>query len=123
MSKVNSTIKCSECGELLEEEMKKCPRCGSTKRTIMIKIVEPISTSVSLGLKHRSGQKDPRGKPIREAKIKVKGNTQTRITIDRSKRLEGIEDTDVYHEVIKNGKIIHAHPEPKDRKTRNRSSR
>jgi len=100
-------------------EVRKCPRCGSTKRTHLVEVSETITASASLGLRQRSGEKDQRGKPLREAHIKVKGNLETKITRDRSKRLKGIPETDVYHEVIKNGKIIHGpHLEPKGKKGR-----
>lgn len=112
-------IKCSECGEPLKEEMKKCPQCGSTKRIIIIEKTETITPSDSLGLKYRSGEKDLRGKSIREADLRVKGNIENKITRDRSKRLKGIQDTDVYHEVIKDGKTIHGpHLEPKGKKSK-----
>lgn len=110
-------VKCSECGEPLKVEMKKCPKCGSTKRTHIKEITDTITLSESSRLRQRSGEKDQRGKPLREADIKVKGSVETKITKDRSKRLEGIPETDVYHEVIKNGKTIHGpHLEPKVKK-------
>jgi hypothetical protein len=100
--------------------MKECPKCGSTKRTHIIEITETVAVSESLRLKQRSGEKDHRGKPIREADIKVKGNIETIITKDRSKRLTGKQETDVYHEVIKNGKTIHGpHLKPKNKKNHN----
>jgi len=115
-------IKCSECGEPLEQEVKKCPRCGSTKR--FVEVSETMTFSESSRLQQRSGEKDQRGKPIREADIKVKGNVETKITKDRSKRLKGIPETDVYHEVIRNGKTIHGpHLKPKDKKHFSRTKR
>jgi hypothetical protein len=113
----SSSDKCSDCGEPLTEEMKKCPKCGSIKRTHMVFVAETLTVSESLGLRQKSGEKDARGKPIREARIGVKGNTETKITIDRSKRLKGLPETDVFHEVIKNGKTVHgSHPEPKGKR-------
>jgi len=98
-------------------EVRKCPRCGNTKRTHIVEVSGTVMASASLGLRQRSGEKDQRGKPLREADIKAKGNVETKITKDRSKRLKGIPETDVYHEVIKNGKIIHGpHLEPKGKK-------
>jgi hypothetical protein len=96
----------------------KCPRCGSGNKTI--ELVAVISRS--LGLKTKSAEKDERGKPITEGRIRVEGNrvegnTETRITIDRSKRLKGIPVTDVFHEVMKNGKTVHGpHLEPKSKR-------
>jgi predicted nucleic acid-binding Zn-ribbon protein len=114
-------IKCSKCGEPLKQGVKKCPRCGSTKRTHFVEVSETMTSSGSSRFRQRSGKKDQRGKPIREADIKVKGNVERRITKDRSKRLEGIPETDVTHEVIKNGKTIHGpHLEPKDKKSHSR---
>lgn len=100
-------------------EVRKCPKCGSTKRIHIVEVSETVTASASLGLRQRSGEKDNRGKPLREADIKVKGNVETKITKDRSKRLKGISKTDVYHEVIKKGKTIHGpHLEPKSKKGR-----
>jgi len=111
------SIKCSDCGEPLTEEMKECPKCRSKKRTHIIVVTETLGISTSLGLKKKSGQKDTRGKPIKEERIRVVGNTETKIMIDRSKRLDGKPETDVFHEAIKNGKTVHGpHPEPKGRK-------
>lgn len=97
------SVECSDCGESLNGKEMKCPRCGSGNKTIELIAV----VSSSLGLKTKSAEKDERGKPIREYKIRVEGNTETRITKDRSKRLSGIQETDVFHEVKKNGKTIH----------------
>lgn len=117
------STKCSDCGEPLGSEVKKCPKCGSTKRTHVVEAAEMVRISTSLRLKHRSGKKDPRGKPLREAYIKVKGDTEEKITKDRSRRLKGMDETDVYHEVWKNGKIIHGpHLEPKSKKKRKTQS-
>lgn len=97
--------------------MKKCPKCGNTKRTYIIEKTAAVAASTSTKLRYRSGDKDQRGKPVREADAKIEGNVENKITKDRSKRLEGISDTDVYHEVIKDGKTIHGpHLEPKGRK-------
>lgn len=83
----------------------------------MIVVAETLGISTSLALKKKSGQKDERGKPIREERIRVKGKTETKMTIDRSKRLKGIPVTDVFHEVIKNGKTVHGpHLEPKGKR-------
>lgn len=99
--------------------MRECPRCRSTKRTHFVEVSETVTSSDSLRLQQRSGEKDQRGKPIREADIKVKGNVETKITKDRSKRLKGIPETDVYHEVIRNGRTIHGpHLKPKDKKNK-----
>jgi len=58
-----------------------------------------------------------------EADTKVKGNVETRITVDRSKKLKGIPETDVHHEVIKNGMTIHGpHLEPEKKKARHYSA-
>lgn len=67
----------------------------------MVTVAETISVSESLGLRKKSGQKDNRGKPITEERIRVKGGTETKMTIDRSKRLKGLAITDVFHEVVK----------------------
>gem|GEM_PF-6955008 len=91
----------------------KCPKCGSGNKTIELTAV--ISTH--LGLKTKSAEKDERGKPVTEERIRVKGKTQTKMTIDRSKRLKGIPVTDVFHEVMKNGKTVHGpHLEPKGKR-------
>lgn len=119
LSKASKRIECSDCGEPLTEEIRKCPKCGSTRRHIFVTVTETISVTESLGLRKKSGQKDDRGKPITEERIRVKGGTQTRMTIDRSKRLKGLPITDVTHEVIKNGKTIHGpHLEPKSKKNK-----
>jgi predicted ATP-dependent serine protease len=108
------SVKCSDCGESLNGKEMKCPRCGSGNKTIELIAVIP---SPSLGLKTKSAEKDERGKPIKEKRIRVKGKTQTKITIDRSKRLKGIPVTDVFHEVMKNGKTVHGpHLEPKGKR-------
>jgi len=87
----------------------------------MIVVTETLGISTSLGLKKKSGQKDERGKPIREETIRVKDKTETKITIDRSKRLNGEPETDVFHEVIKNGKTVHGpHLEPKGKRNKER---
>ena len=105
------SVRCSDCGESLNGKEMKCPRCGSGNKTIEIIAVIP---SPILGLKTKSVEKDERGKPIKEDRIRVERNIQKRITIDRSKRLSGIRETDVFHEVIKNGKTVHGpHLEPK----------
>jgi len=104
------SAKCSDCGEPLKNGEIYCPKCGSGNKTVEIVLNIP---SPMLGMKMKSAEKDARGKPIKEERRMVKGNTQTKITIDRSKRLNGKPETDVFHEVIKNGKIIHAHLEPK----------
>ena len=80
----------------------------------MIVVKDTIGISESLGLKKKSGKKDDRGKPLKEERIRVKGKTENIITIDRSKRLNGNKETDVFHEVKKSGKTIHGpHLEPK----------
>jgi len=82
-------------------------------------VTETFGISTSLGLRKKSGQKDMRGKSIKEERIRVVGNTETKITIDRSKRLDGKPETDVFHEVIKNGKTVHGpHPETKSMKNK-----
>jgi phage FluMu protein Com len=107
-------VKCSDCGEFLNGKEMKCPRCGSGNKTIEIKLVIP---SPILGLKTKSAEKDERGKPIKEDRVRVERNIQNRITVDRSKRLKGIPETNVIHEVIKNGKTIHGpHIEPKGKR-------
>lgn len=107
------SVKCSDCGESLNGK-EKCPRCGSGNKTIELIAVIP---SPILGVKTKSAEKDERGKPIKEYKIRVEGKTETRITKDRSKRLKGIPVTDVFHEVMKNGKTVHGpHLEPKDKR-------
>lgn len=112
-------IKCSDCGEPLTEEIKECPKCGSKKRSIMVVVTETLGISTSLGLKKKSGQKAERGKPIKEERRRLKGKTETIMTMDRSKRLKGIPETEVTHEVIKNGKTIHGpHLEPKDKRNK-----
>lgn len=94
-----------------------CPRCKNEAKDIVKEFIEKIGGSDSLGLNKKSGEKDNRGKPIKEERRKVKGNTETRITIDRSKRLKGKPETDVSHEVRKNGKTIHGpHLEPKGKR-------
>ena len=64
----------------------------------------------------KSAEKDARGKPIKEVRLRKEGKTENIITVDRSKRLSGKPETSVYHEVKKNGKTIHAHLEPKNKK-------
>ena len=119
VSRLRISTKCSDCGEPLTPEEKKCPKCGSTKRTHFVGPTKILRISPSLRLRHRSGEKDQRGKPLRETHIKVEEKVEARITKDRSKRLEGIPETDVYHEVIKNGKTIHGpHLESKGKKDR-----
>lgn len=116
---IRLSAKCSDCGEPLMPEVRKCPKCGSTRRTHIVEVTGTVTASASLRLRQRSGEKDERGKPLQEADIKVRGNIETKITKDRSKRLNGIPKTDVYHEVIKNGKTIHGpHLEPKGKKGR-----
>jgi hypothetical protein len=112
-------VKCSDCGESLNGKEVNCPRCGSGNNTI--EIIAAIPSPI-LGLKTKSAEKDERGKPITEERIRIEGDTiegktETRITKDRSKRLKGIPVTDVFHEVKKNGKTIHGpHLEPKDKR-------
>ena len=87
----------------------------------MVVVTEILGISTSLGVKKKSGQKDERGKPIREERIRVNGKTETKITIDRSKSLDGKPETDVFHEVIKNGKTVHGpHLEPKGKENKER---
>lgn len=108
------SVKCSDCGELLNGKERKCPRCGSGSKTI--DLVAVIRSPV-LGLKTKSAERDERGKPIKEYKVRVEGNIENRITKDRSKRLSGIPVTDVFHEVMKNGKTVHGpHLEPKGKR-------
>jgi hypothetical protein len=118
-----SSAKCLDCGEVLAQPDLKCPKCGSTKRVYSRVIIDSFVVSdENLNLKQRSGLKDTRGKCVNETNIKIRKNVQTVITIDRSKRLNGIPETDVYHKVIKNGKTIHGpHLEPKA-KNRNKGS-
>jgi uncharacterized Zn finger protein (UPF0148 family) len=107
------SFKCSDCGEPLYGEVK-CPRCGSGNKKIEITLRIPAPT---LGLKIKSAERDERGKSITEARIRVQGKTQTKMTVDRSKRLRGISETDVFHEVVKNGKTVHGpHLEPKGKR-------
>ena len=95
-----------------------CPKCkNEAKDIVKDPFIEKMGGSDSLGLNKKSGEKDDRGKPIKEERRRVKGKTQTRITIDRSKRLSGIPETDVFHEVIENGKTVHGpHIEPKGKR-------
>jgi hypothetical protein len=73
--------------------MKECPKCGCKKRTIKREFNEVMGGSNSFRLKKESGEKDTRGKPIKEERRRVKGNIENKITIDRSKRLKGIPVT------------------------------
>ena len=50
------SIKCSECGNFLKEEINKCPNCRSMKRTIKIIMKDTIGISESLGLKKKSAE-------------------------------------------------------------------
>lgn len=105
----------------MTEERKECPKCGSTKRTHIIAFTATTDSSTSLVLKMKSGQKDERGKSIREERIKVEDGIEEKITKDRSKRLKGIPETDVFHEVVKNGKTVHEpHLEPKGKRNKER---
>ena len=108
------SVKCSDCGESLNGKEMKCPRCGSGNKTIEL---PAVISSVSIRLNTKSAEKDERGKPIKEYRIRVEGNTEIRITKDRSKRLKGKKVTDVFHEVMKNGKTVHPrHLEPKGKR-------
>jgi hypothetical protein len=73
-------------------------------------------------LKKKSAEKDGRGKPIIEEEIKVEvreRKIENIITRDRSKRLNGKKETDVYHEVKVNGETTHPrHLEPKGKRNR-----
>jgi hypothetical protein len=94
-----------------------CPRCKNEAEDIVKEFFETMGGSDSLGLNKKSGEKDDRGKSIKEERRRVKGNVENKITIDRSKRLKGIPETEVTHEVIKNGKTIHGpHIEPKGKR-------
>jgi hypothetical protein len=65
----------------------------------------------------KSGEKDERGKPIKEERRRVIGNTETKITVNRSKSNSGKRETNVLHEVKKNGKTVHGpHLEPKGKR-------
>jgi len=118
---IRLSTKCSDCGKSLIREVRKCPRCGSTKRTHIAEVSATATPSTSLRLRYRSGEKDQRGKPLREIIAIVEGNEEEIYTKDRSKRLRGIPETDVYHEVIeiRTGKTKHPrHLKPKGKKGR-----
>lgn len=116
MSEKSGVTKCLDCGGLLTVEMRKCPNCGSTARAVVIPDTGQ-GLDDKMRLQERSEDKDQRGKPLREADRKFKGNVEKIIMKDRSKRLKGIPETDVYHEVKRNGKTVHPpHLEPKGKK-------
>jgi phage FluMu protein Com len=108
------SVWCSDCGEPLSGEEMKCPRCGSINKTKELRQVAP---SPILRLRTKSAEKDERGKPIKEERIRVEGKTEHRITRDRSKKLGGKPETDVWHEVKVNGQTVHKpHLEPKSKR-------
>ena len=115
---MSTTVKCAICGKVLSPPTQRCPKCGSFKRAFSVVLKESIALSDNrVRLRYRSGKKDYRGKCLREIDIKKNGSIETTITVDRSKRLKGKQETDVYHKVTNNGKIIHGpHLEPRKRK-------
>ena len=119
----STSVVCANCKAAWEPNAVKCPFCGGSSKAYSVVVKETLHLDDgNLRIRQRSGAKDARGKCIQETNIKVRGNTQTIITVDRSKRLIGNQETDVYHKVIKNGKTIHGpHLEPKKRKTKKSS--
>jgi len=103
-------IYCGDCGSKLLREDKPCPKCGSKKKRLCVKIEDRIEAHDRIKGKVKKGNVK---KPIREFKAgddlcKKTGKWHHReMVIDREK--------DWYREVVKNkktGRIIHQCEEP-----------
>lgn len=72
------------------------------KKSIILK--EQINPKDSLRIKVKSGDKDERGKHLKEIKVRAENDVFHRIDIDRSG-----EKTKVIQKVWKNNKLVHEH--------------
>lgn len=86
--------------------------CGH--KVVCVCVTDTITASEGLRLRKRSGEKDQRGKPIKEVKTRVEGDLEVTYSIDRSERLKGIPKTKVLQEVWKKGKLVHKHDKTKE---------
>jgi len=95
-------------------------KCNGNTSPYNESVQDTGTSSESLKIEKKSGEKDSRGKCIQESRHKFEGeNVENIITIDRSKRPEGSPETNIYHEVKRDGKTIHGpHLEPKKRKAK-----
>ena len=115
--KVIPTVKCQDCGEVLNEtpatqadERGPCPACGSKARHFEVVISETVEVHEKLGLKARHGKS---GKPFLES---VSGDDLHRKS-GKWMSLERVIDreNDKYKEIVtdpKTGEIIHHCEEP-----------
>lgn len=117
MSNVFQTMKCQDCGEVLEEPSdlplegrSPCPKCGSESRHFEVTISETAIVHEHVGIKARHGAS---GKPFLESKFgdsfyrKTKEWVSREMTVDR--------ENDRYKELIthpETGEVIHHCEEP-----------
>ncbi len=79
-------IECQDCGQILTEENKPCPNCGSSRKSYRIELSETFKPQESLKLE----QKDSSGfvSMMSKYRDKISGNTKRQahetLTIDRT---------------------------------------
>lgn len=117
MSSNEVWARCGDCGTVLKQSDKQCPKCGSTKKAferkaftaIGLKVVETKAKQKRIGFNKFMKQMISRWKRSRDPKLKgsVGEEVQEEITVDKEK--------DSYDHVVKDaktGEIIHEEHEP-----------
>lgn len=117
MSSNEVWARCGDCGTVLKQSNKQCPKCGSTKKAyerkahvgIGVKAVETRVTHKRVGFHKFLKQMISRWKHSRDPKLKngVGAEVQEEITMDKEK--------DWYDQVVKDaktGEILHEEHEP-----------
>ena len=116
MSVTQDGTECSDCGQPLTsatneaEARVPCPRCGSTKRTINVSIIESVVVRDGLGMKaKRPGQK----KPYVESLSMPSHSRKTGKAVHHERLID--RDNNRYEEKVtdyETGEVIHHHVEP-----------
>jgi ribosomal protein S27AE len=116
MSVSTDTIKCSDCGTIVDgcndtpEQRTRCGKCGSTKRTHQCSITETVIARDGIGMKaKRTGEK----KPYIEDLAKPDYSKSLDKLVYRERIID--RDNDQYYEKLtdyESGEVIHHCKEP-----------
>jgi Zn ribbon nucleic-acid-binding protein len=107
---ISRSVKCSDCGELLENENENCPKCGSDKKTFQIGVRDGIEIHEQIKGKVKS---QAINKPLREF---IYGDEKYRKQdkwVDKTRIID--RENNEYTEIVKykeTGEIIHECKEP-----------
>ncbi|KTB48252.1 zinc-ribbon domain [Dehalogenimonas alkenigignens] len=87
---MTTVIKCGNCGEILYEGVRVCPKCGSSKKDYSVSAKSGISVSTDMKMKHKRVGKGTIHEEVnrhkKSADSKLTKGVREIITIDREKK-------------------------------------